>query len=334
MFSSNPLIIFATFLNPVKVENNSTPYSFAIASVKDFIDEIEYTVFAYGDVPEGEAYPLVLVTAASGSYTSKTNFAIVASTPSAVYDEASGEECVSIELLYKGEELTGDFAKKFNSDWWIDDVDLSKGDVIVFTEDNNGYIKDYDVLVKARDIGLDNGYDAVLDNSFENSISINIPMVANNWTTSWTIAEDEYVNHERPVTRLVYGPVVDKRNSYFTLGSIGDGEVQDYWGDVIYDGLFTDLTREGSDGGIMEISTTADTNVYVYDFSKSSKYQLDLGMTADIIPNVLAKSQYLNDGDLIPWIDSWEGDTMYGTTFAFVKVVDDIATDVYVILSE
>ena len=99
------------------------------------------------------------------------------------------------------------------------------------------------------------------------------------------------------------------------------------------------LTACGGDSSktgakVIEINLTDATNVYVYDFSKSSKFQLDLGTNSDITPNTLAKSQYLNDGDLIPWVDTAESDTMSGTTFAFAKVVDDDATDVYVILAE
>ena len=316
-------------------ESDPTYSDLSISSIAGFADDGEYTAYAFGKKATDGTYPVVIVTAAGGKYTFETNFAVVLSTPSSTYDEASGDELVTVELLYKGEELIDDEAKKFNDDWDLDSVKLAKGDVVVFVEDGNGLIKDYDVLVKASTIGTDAGYDTVLDNAFANKVKANLPDDANNWTTTWTVAEDDKdkVNHGKEVTRLVYGAVVAKTGKYFTLGSFADGEIKDDAGEVVYDGLFTDLAKEGSNGGAIEINLTDATNVYVYDFSKSSKFQLDLGTNSDITPNTLAKSQYLFDGDLIPW-DATENNPKAGTTFAFAKVVDDDATDVYVILAE
>ena len=334
----------------------------SISSVAGFIDDGEYTAYAYGDKNTDGTYPMVIVTSAGGNYTYETNFAVLTATPGQGVDSETGDDIYTVEMLYQGEVLEGETAVKANDDVVIngaDDIlDLRKGDVIVFVKDNKGNIKAIDVLITAAELGVDNGYEGAVAAAFSGTApEANIPSDANNWTKTWTVDEDGTdVSQAKEVTRLVYGPVVEKKSNYFKLASLGTAANEDVYGynakkedgkevPFAYSGLFTDISAENGVGGAIDIDFDNDTYVYVYDFMKTnSKLQLECGTSADVAANILSDSYLCNSGDYIAWdgfsytdaknetVTVSADDVQNGTVFAFAKVVDGTATDVYVIL--
>jgi hypothetical protein len=290
---------------------------------------------------------MVIVTSAGGNYTYETNFAVLTATPGQGVDSETGDDIYTVEMFYQGEVFEGETAVKANDDVVVkgasDILALRKGDVIVFVKDNKGNIKAIDVLITAADLGVDKGYEAVVAEAFDGTApEADIPADANNWTTTWTVDEDpSSISQAKEVTRLVYGPVVEKKANYFKIASVAKADAEDiypYGADeaVEYNGLFTNLAAENGKGGVIDVIIDSNTKVYVYDFMKTnSKLQLAVGSTADIAANILNKASLFNDGDYIAWdgaADVADSDVQAGTVFAFAKVVDGDATDVYVIL--
>ena len=101
--------------------------------------------------------------------------------------------------------------------------------------------------------------------------------------------------------------------------------------DVSYTGLYTDLSQTGGRGMAMDIEITDKTNVYVWDYSiENYTRQLKVGAAGLIVAAAIPNSFMYNDREFIPWSNDGVRD---GANFAFAKVVDDEATDVFVILS-
>ena len=81
----------------------------------------------------------------------------------------------------------------------------------------------------------------------------------------------------------------------------------------------------------MDIEITDKTNVYVWDYSiENYTRQLKVGAAGLIVAATIPNSFMYNDREFIPWSNDGVRD---GANFAFAKVVDDEATDVFVILS-
>lgn len=325
---------------------NPSYSSLSTASLSSFANESEYTAFAYGDRNSDGTYPLVIVTDAGGNYTSETRFAVVTKQPSAGIDDETKDDIYTLEALYEGEttefvvnddvDVTG--AVGSNDD---DVLNLQKGDIIVFVKDGKGNIKTIDVLVSATALGLDTGYDKVANNAFSAAgVSINTAG-AKNWTTKWTANDDvaaDAIDYTKDVTRLVYGPILEKKNSYFKLGSLASATNMDVkaddGSDATYTGLYTDKTLSSGEGQALDINITSDTKVYVWDYSKTNKnLQLSDGDagTGAIVATSIANSLLYNNRDMIPWDNDG---VKSGANFAFAKVVDGDATDVLVILAK
>lgn len=318
-----------------------------VNSVEGFMSDMPYTAYAYGELNENNAYPFVIVTSAGVLYDNNTHFAVVTKTPVRGNYYITNEECYILPALYNGEvyERINELAVYPDAEinGAIDILSLKRGDVIMFDNDSDGMINRIDVLVTADELGLGTGYSKVLENTFAGNVKPEAPTGAFNWSEAWTEAEDtEEIDYTKPVTRILYGPVVENGRRYFRLGSIGYAEnkkVTNYSGDEItYTGAFTNLDVESGNGGIVDVVINDNTKVYIYDYMKTNtKIQLNVGSTADIYANPWASSMLCNDGGFIPWngIDGWTADDIqYGTNFALVKMVDGIATDVFVILAE
>ena len=347
MNDATKVIDAISYTEDLKAGKIPTYSDLSTASLSSFANESDYTAFAFGDRNSDGTYPLVIVTDAGGNYTADTRFAVVTKQPSTGVDDATQDDIYTLTALYNGEEtnfvvnddvdVTG--AVGSNSDAMLN---LQKGDVIVFVKDGKGNIKTIDVIVSASALGVDTSYAKVATNAFDGTATKGISTVgAKNWVTDWNKTTSG-ADLSKDVTQLVYGPIVEKKNSYFKLGKIvkatGSEGFTDDNGKAIspaYMGMYTDKSKtSGADIQAMEINITSDTKVYVWDYSKTNeKVQLSDGDagTGAIVATTIANSLLYNNRDVIPWDN--EG-VKAGVNFAFAKVVDGDATDVFVILAK
>lgn len=340
MSASTKIVDAIEYVSKQMTGKNPTYNDLTMSSTSGFVNMLRYTAYAFGVRNTDGTYPYVLVTEGSGVYSAATPIAVL----SKVWGEADGEE-----LTYKIEALCDGTLKSLvlREDVEVNGANhimsLQKGDVIIFATDGKELVKRIDVLMSAAQSGISDGYNRTLQLGLQPTASmstISIPYDAANWTKYWTKEEaynnDYSIVHDMDITHLVYGPIVDKNNWYFTLGSIAqdDGTYYDNFGrPVTYTGVYTGLEKENGKGGVIDISISANTKVYVYDYTKSNpRSRLYQGGISDIIKTSFANSDlYVKEsyGQVIPWNIVRE---CVPINFAFAKMVEDEATDVFVII--
>lgn len=319
-------------------ESNPTTSDLSLSSVTAFVADTDYTVYGYGNRNSDNSYPFVIVTSAGGLYTDDTVIAVIESTP--VQSEVEGEDVYKMVVYTNGEEVeiyANDDVVVVGAD---DPTALVAGDIIVYAVDGKGNVKDIDVILTAADMKLAAGQDAVRAAAEAGSIqaAIQVPATskAKNWTTSWsTFTDGETVNEgeeneftypeinlTRDATRLVFGPVLEKKANYFTIGTYADGKSS----------IANDISDDGVLGGYLEVSITDETNVYVYDYSLASKSRLDVGVPGSIVASAIPEKDLIDEGNTVDWTITAAAE--YTVNYAFAKVLDDVATDVFVILSK
>ena len=289
-----------------------TASDLSIVTTDKLVDQLEYNVTAYGEPDSDGVYPYVILTGKE-QYPSWTQIAVLTAAPSETADGT-----YSIKALYGHEEQTfitsDDVYYNINIDYF------EKGDIVVFDFDENGNISEICRLLEARQIGLDD-YAAVRQNAESSQTLLSITIPPNSyWTNEWS---DRFDTIGTNMVHLVYGPIVDKTTNSFTLGTYRDGKTDLYT--QITDSILSDSGR----GGTMEFYLTDETRVYVYDYSQGNRNRLRIGTKADIMSSEIDRSAILDD--TINWSRVSDDNSI---NYAFAKVVNGEATDVFVILSK
>lgn len=293
------------------------------SSITAFVDDTGYKAFGYDKGTDG-TFSLVVVVEGDGTYTSDTMLAVVTKTPEK--GTADNEDEYRITALYGKE--TADDKKAEKELITSDDVEgddpanLKKGDVIVFAFNGEGKIKQIDTVLSADDIGGDPfAYETVKANAANMKTKIVINPDMRNWTTAWSNKDDTTIDTSKDVTKLVFGPVIEKKDAYITLAQINGNK--------------TDKTKDASskkateltEGGTWDINITDQTRVYKYDFSLDGKSRLANGVRGDIVASIIPNTAVKDE--VIDWTNK-----DITANYVFAKVVDGYATDIYVILAK
>lgn len=307
-----------------------------------FKDGVNYTVYNFGTKNNSDGtYPLVIVTKGEGKYTKDTHFAVVSSAPRKTSD--GSKEGYTVELLYNGEQkdffVTDD--ANVNNKVITDDftANTKKGDVVVFDVNASEEITDF-VTLFSSDTTLDIGskYETTANKFLAagSELTFNLPT---NWLTGWSANTSDRA-------AIVAGVVVDKQSGYFTLGQIKNGKtyLDLQAGEVKKDAL-------NNVGGVADYTITDNTKVSVFDYTKSrSADQYYAGGAADIVSTVISDAYKYDEksytykfdgeaaknyeGEAVDWNKTFDGTEAYKLiemNFAIAKVVDGVATDVFVI---
>ncbi len=280
-----------------------------MVTANQLADQLKYSAIAYGEPDSDGAYPYVILTGKE-QYPSWTQIAVLTTAPSETADGT-----YSIKALYGPEEQT--FIASDGID--ADITSLQKGDIVVFSFDHNGNVSEFSRLLGARQIGLDRDYSSVRQNAESSQAMLSIGEPDRNWTKEWSDRFDRGDN----TVHLVYGPIVDKTANSFTLGTYREGKT------YLYDPITDSIQSDSGRGGTMEFYLTDETRVYVYDYSQSFKNRLNIGTKADIMSSEIDRSAISDD--TINWSNVFDNSTI---NYAFAKVVNGEATDVFVILSK
>ena len=305
-----------------------------VGSIEALVDDTVYEAYAYGTKYSDGTYPFVLILSGEGAYNETTRFAVITKSANASYDEENDEDVYNLPVLYNGEAtelvISSDLEEKIDT--------YKRGQVIFFQTGSDGYVDQIDVIFSIGDkpeyaklvATLKDGNDST--NNFVKYPTTDGEAVAEDgknlyadFVTGWNTAESDAI-------QLVFGPVVDKGNSDFALGSITSvtdlviGKDADDK-DIKYTGLvsYRDKSIKKDKGGVLEIDTSDATNVYVYDFGQSKDdYQLKKGV---ITATTFAEVNNANEGDTVLWGNEKNTKKVY---FAFAMLVDGEATDVLV----
>lgn len=344
MSASSKIIDAITYIE----EDQQTSY-LAVASLSDFIDDVEYEVYGYGTRFNDNTYPLVVVVKGEGAYTEETRFAVISDDVPGQGTNEEDDYIYTFKAYYEGAEIEistvdeADLEVKNIDDSTLQPTDLRKGDVIVFQggTDNvkqidvvfrgSQYIGDYETntVAKLLKVGDSSGLIGIpADVGTSNDLS--------KWTTDWNPT-----NSDQNV-QLVAGPIVEKNSGYFTIGKVATAAF-DANGNVIadpddpdapevaYEGLYTDRYGDSTVAdGVLEVAFSDNVKVVVYDYYYSEKARLRDGTSGSIVASSIGNGQYLGeDQNIVPWDTlKAEGSPI---NFAFAMLVDDEAVCVFVI---
>ena len=312
------------------------------SSLTAFVDDNKYTTFAYGEKDNDNAYPFVIVTAGAGTYNTETMLAVLTKAP-----QESTDDTYVIEALYGKEKKSLDTTDEVEvyAGSAITMGTLAKGDVVAFSIDGAGKIKRIDRIVAAADLGIENGkpddvkaaaQGAADKADFTKSVinKIKVPTVADNWTNEWTknSTVTGFTNVDaNDVSHLVFGPIVDKSSNSFVLGTYSDTLTTDIYKSI--ENIGDSITDAKGRGLSWDIGLASDARIYVCDFSASrSENRYYIGTAGSAAKTIFASDMYSDANQtIVDWSKVKTSDT--DVNYAFAKVVNGVATDVYVILT-
>jgi hypothetical protein len=281
------------------------PADLTTATVDTLIDDVEYEVYAYGTPSTTDnAYPFVLIVAGKGAYTEDTALAVVTKDiyPSIKDD---GEEGQMLEVLFEGSD---EIQNLFVDEDATGNLDAVAGDVVVLQKNADGDVKEVITVFHNADFGTEDFVDAL------GNFAENITLPSEDWDKAWISEKDME-------TSLVFGPIVERNNRKF-LAQVKSNKT--YFDLEATKGVTT------SEGATLDIITTDDTNVYVYDINAPKAERFFVGTTDDI---VATQVDHLTDLDGDYYTINWAGaDAADQINFAFAKVVDGVVTDIFVIV--
>lgn len=354
LFSANTNAVGAVKMNErTKIINaiaynaqNMSPSLLEPANLSDFVDGANYEIYGYGERLTDGSYPFVLIVSMDPNSENpypiepdNTHFAVISSDmPRQAYDPATGNFIYAMDVIYNGETVLletvdeAEFEIFDIDDSTLDAFDLRKGDVILFRGSPDS-VEQINIIFRGSEYVGDYERNTItsLLQAGDNSDKIGIPADVeitssgfSKWTTDWApISTEQNV-------QLVAGPIVEKGTGYFTIGKIAESTYDDYYSDY-YTGLYTDIYGDSSaEDGVLEINISDQTKVAVYNYFYAEQARPAVGATGDIIASTIPQSYYLGDDqNIIPWDTLVDED--FPINFAFAKITNGEATDVFVI---
>ena len=286
-----------------------------VSTLKNLVNENKYKAYAYGEKIDG-IYPFVLITEGEGAYTVGTRFAVITKDGySEVIDDVE-------DVVYEIEALYEDKTSLIVSDDVLtsDLENLRAGNVIYFTVNEKGYIKDFDIIfnfngaIPSQNILAGNSLKA--DNTtYTNLTDITIESVfGGNFSTDYTTAWEGVSNE---AIQLVYGPVIERTETDITFAKIDS----------------TGKTNILTDGVVFD--TANDINIYTYDYSVSKDYRFDYAGNA--VSAIIPSRYHLEaDDQTIDWSKLVDEEIINHTNanFAFAVVADGEIIDIIEFISK
>lgn len=296
------------FLSTGKIDDIET------SAMDALVDDVQYTIYRYGTASiTDNSYPLVLIAKGEASYTEETTFAVVTK-PLGSGTADDGAVLDTLTVLYEGEEqvLYIDEEAKY-------DADLVAGDVVVLKKNASDKVKEVVRIFKAKDAGID-AYATLKTNGLKaanfNAYTVN-PVAGNPFTMVWNPADSD-------LAKLIYAPIVTRNGRNYLVQVDGSSKTK----------LDTEATKDKatSEGATLDIFATENTKVYVYDYNAAKNEKFYVGSTGDIYgTNVDHITTLEGDYYTIDWSKVEANDQV---NFAFAKIVDDIVTDMFIIIGQ
>ena len=183
---------------------DATYSNLSITSPATLTDENGYDAFCFGAINKRDkSYPLVIITGAGGTYSSSSSFAVLTESPNDAIT-ADGSLISKASALYNGQTVTLSFddeTRGYDATGAMFSYEcLRKGDVIVFTKNNNDRIKCFDIIATANSLGINESSWSGMSNKAQSEAFMNTafaqttPYFAykgsrsyefNNWTGKW-----------------------------------------------------------------------------------------------------------------------------------------------------
>ena len=325
-----PITIFAT---DDGIDDNFTSV-LSVSDKKITVNVMETSATVYAVDYDGDSLAKVQSFAAkTGEQTFTADFV-----PDAVYiwDSDMGalsmpwrnEDNTTFAVLMKPVSATSDTIKVLcdgeEQELFIDeeakcDADLVAGDVVVLKKNDEDMATEVLRVFKAKDAGFAD-YNNLVTNGLKddfNKYVVNPVASPSPFTTIWNPTDRDRV-------KLIYAPIITyKRHNYLA-------QVDSSWKTYIDKEAAKDSIV--SEGATLEILTTDYTNVYVYDYNAAKSEKFYVGSVGDIVGTPVDFATLAGDYYTVDWNSEQAKSTT--VNFAFAKIVDDIVTDIFVIIGE
>lgn len=325
-------------VDAVKFGKTKKNADLTLADIDNMVDGQKYTVYGFGEADSG-VYPFAIITTGSSAYTEETKVAVIKKAPYETSDE-DGTEGFGLDVVIGGndETLFVEDGTTLGTGKMDDISDLAVGDAIVYTTDTTGAIDEIQKMFSINN----KIYNTALTNIFANieNYTSFVALPSTEWTNAWYPSESGKVS-------LVFAPIIEvadngdftiaqvKKETFTTTTTTGTTSVDKYvtWVD---EEVAKNDTAPATTGATMVIGVDDNTRVYKYDYNKSKLGdRVDTAVASEIVASNVAAYEKFDSAKSADYID-WTAANTDGVTvnFAFAKVVDGVATDVYVIIGD
>ena len=318
----------SVIVDAVAYKKSGKTNDLALGSYDAFVDGSDYTVYAYGEAVSG-VYPFAILTDGKSEYTEDAMFAVVTKTPYETANE-EGDEGYGVAALINGEEveLFVENGTTINSDKFNATNKLAIGDVFFYLTDASGAVEEIKTVYSIANADFAKAVPAIFAEIQKPTgylTYVTLPVAGEDWVKGWNPVAADAIS-------LVFGPIVPTEvEGSFTLAQVLSDKTN------LTEEVAADDNGKNNEGYVIDVAYNDDTRVVVYDYTESkTTNRVKLGTTGDIMSSEV--QAYIDDnGEILTWTEAIkvvDGEVASKINFAFAKVVDGVATDVYVILGE
>lgn len=310
-------------VNSIKISESSVILDFSDYEDKDevspmslssFVDESDYSVYAYSKQNSTSSYRFILVDEGGSDISGNSTLAVYSSQGSTTNN--NDDNTIQIKAYANGE-LT---YLVLSTDLSENDIEeLSEGTPFFYTTDASGYVDAvYPILNTdaANALYSESAFKKTVFDAAEADArgSFDANLTSDFYSTEETKDNDNgAVNFGTSSSKayIHFGPVVDKTSSNVTIAAIN----------AEYNGTKTTNVDKCDD-----YTYDSSVNAYVYDYDLRESKRLEVGSKGSVVKTSLTKENYF-DGSSKTYIDWASADPDY----VLVKEYDDSVTELLVI---
>jgi hypothetical protein len=296
-------------------------------------DDEDYTAYVFAKNSSDNSYQLILVEAEGTGFTTSTQVVVYSKYGSqntddgektTIYAYANGESTTTAYILDEDVEFVtsydGDTEKYSTST----SIPYSEGDLLVLKTNTSGEVTKVVPMFASNGL-LRSGYSNLYAAATASATALSDIIAPANGFANKYFADKKSSDQ----VSFKFGPIIDKSDSDITLGE--------------YNYTAADGNKIATNTNDLEdLSFDSDVTVYVYNYDKGTSYRVSAGAKGSIVKTQIASANCYSDTSmdidasdksLINWTSfNQEATSTYGqVNYAFVKLVDDDVTEVYVI---
>jgi hypothetical protein len=296
-------------------------------------DDEDYIAYVFGKNSSDNSYQLILVEAEGTGFTTSTQVVVYSKYGSqntddgektTIYAYANGESTTTAYILDEDVEFVtsydGDTEKYSTST----SIPYSEGDLLVLKTNTSGEVTKVVPMFASNGL-LRSGYSNLYAAATASATALSDIIAPANGFANKYFADKKSSDQ----VSFKFGPIIDKSDSDITLGE--------------YNYTAADGNKIATNTNDLEdLSFDSDVTVYVYNYDKGTSYRVSAGAKGSIVKTQIASANCYSDTSmdidasdksLINWTSfNQEATSTYGqVNYAFVKLVDDDVTEVYVI---
>jgi hypothetical protein len=294
-------------------------------------DDEDYIAYVFGKNSSDNSYQLILVEAQGTGFSTDSQVVVYSKygtqntddgEKTTIYAYANGESTTTAYILDEDVDFVTGYTK--NSDGEVVEstatsASYSEGDLLVLKTNTSGEVTKVVPMFTSTGF-LKSGYDNLYNKAIASSTALSDIIAPANGFAEKYFADKKSSDQ----VSFQFGPIIDKSDSDITLGEYNYNDKA--------------VTNTNT---LDDLSFDSDVTVYVYNYDKGNGYRVTAGAKGSIVKTQITSDNCIEDTDLgieksdkslIDWSTFNTPTSTYGqVNYAFVKLVDDDVTEVYVI---